>query len=168
MHTLAHSYAHSCLSTRSPADFLTTTQDRGWRTQRVFNLPQTTASIKAQKATTVLCQIVGWGWWGEVGGPSVEQGYCWWIDEGWALAEGLPEAFVHKGGYLDLLSNNRMQTRDARTIKHDTGVMKKLLGKSSCKASLWEILFTLRTASPPFVLMLMCGLACLCIRHFWL
>lgn len=62
--------------------FLLATQNRGWHTQRVFNLPQTTASIKTRKATTALCQSVGWGWWAELGGPCVEQGCCWWMDEG--------------------------------------------------------------------------------------
>lgn len=61
------------------------------------------------------------------------------MDEGWAhgnVVEGLSEAFVHKRGYLYLPSNNGMQTRKARTIKHHFGAMKKLLGKSSCKVSL--------------------------------
>lgn len=83
----AHTSLFICafLSLRSqPSRFLAATRDRSWRTQWVFNLPQTTASIKARKATTALCQRAGWGWWAELGGPCVEQGHRWWMDEGWA------------------------------------------------------------------------------------
>lgn len=53
-----------------PSRFLPATQDRGRRAQRVFNLPQTTASIKARKATTVLRQRAGWGWCAEFRGEA--------------------------------------------------------------------------------------------------
>lgn len=158
-----------------PSRFLSATQDRGWCTQRVFNLPKTTASIKARKATTALCQRVGWGRWAEsLGGPASYRGNAdGWMRAGFRRCRGRPAwgFFVHKGGYLYLPSNNGMQTRKARTIKHHFGVMKKLLGKSSCKASL-GILFTLRFAwlwvcSHAYVWLSLPSV-CFCIRYSWL
>lgn len=142
-HTLAHSYAHSCLSTCSPAGSSRATQDS---TQRVFNLPQTTASIKARKATTVLCQRAGWG----VGG---EQGTAdGWMRAGLGRRSGRPVwAFcLIKGGYLYLPGNNGMQTRGARTIKRhflggDEEAAREIIMQS---VPAGETLFTQRVARP--------------------
>lgn len=66
-----------------PSRFLLATQDRGWHTQRVFNLPQTTANIKARKATTALCQRAGWGWWVWAWGALCRTGAM--LTDGWGL-----------------------------------------------------------------------------------
>ncbi|XP_077377484.1 uncharacterized protein LOC144018802 isoform X2 [Festucalex cinctus] len=130
-HTLAHSYAHSCVSARSPAgSSRPATQDGGGRAhKRLFNPPRTTGGIKnPEKHNSVVSKTKlgvvrrAWGAAAEGQEPLLMDGRA----TDW---KSRLRALCLKGRTFVLAYlTNGMQTR-GRTMRRPFGVMRKLVGK---------------------------------------